>query len=123
VEIIESQSKHGPRFSKELADHQPGTYQLFVTYQGKINGVKTGFQKSLKLHVDEQGNLTLKPDEKGETSTVITAPEKVAQVIETSKQGGKLPKTATPHPAYALIGLLLFLGGWNLLRASSFRRG
>jgi LPXTG-motif cell wall-anchored protein len=42
----------------------------------------------------------------------------VAQVIENSKQGGKLPKTATPHPTHALIGLLLLLGGWMLFKRS-----
>ncbi|PRX39760.1 LPXTG-motif cell wall-anchored protein [Planifilum fimeticola] len=116
VEIRESAQDHGPRFSKKLADLQPGTYHLLVTYQGKVNGVETGFQKSQTLHVDEQGKLTLAPGETGDSPAVITAPEKVAQVIENSKQGGKLPKTATSHPAQALIGLFLLLGGWMLLK-------
>jgi LPXTG-motif cell wall-anchored protein len=119
VEIQESPSNHGPHFSKKLGDLQPGNYHLFVTYQGKIDGVETGFKKSHTLHVDEQGNLTLAPGEKGDSPAVITTTEQVAQVLENSKQGGKLPKTATPHPSYALVGFLLLLGGWRLLKRSS----
>jgi hypothetical protein len=116
VELRESPSNHGPRFVKNLAELKPGKYHLFVAFRGKINGVETGLQKSRTLQVDEQGRLTLAPLEKGEAPAVTTAPEKVAQVIENSKQGGKLPKTATPHPTHALIGLLLLLGGWALFK-------
>lgn len=118
IEILESPSNHGPNFSKKLADLPPGKYLLLVTYQGKVDGVETGFKKSHKLQVDERGNLTLDPGKDKDSSVVVTTPEQVVQVMENSKQGGKLPKTATAHPTYLLIGLLFLLGGWGLFKGS-----
>lgn len=102
-------------YSHPFKDLKPGTYDVMVTFGGVVDGVEagaTGIVSRVTIKEDGSGEI---PNPDKDKTPVVTDPDKGEKIIENAK-GGKLPETATNHPNFALLGGLMFLSGWVLLK-------
>lgn len=108
-------------YSHSFKGLKPGTYDVRISYTGKMNGVKAEADAILdRVKIGGDGSGDGKDPGK-ENPPVKKDPRKKIEVVDNPK-GGQLPKTGTPYPSYALLGSLMLLAGLVLLKFRTARK-
>lgn len=99
-------------FTAEFDQLEPGTYFVGVTFGGKIDG-KPGYfiDDQVEFEVKTDGACAFKPGNGKNDPQQPVKPKEAKKVIDTIKNGGNLPKTATDHPKGMLYGGIITLIG------------
>lgn len=97
-------------YSHTFKDLKPGTYLVWVAFEGVIDGDEMVVMDFMEVTIKGGGSGGVKDPGK-DKPPVVADPDKGEKIIENAK-GGKLPETATDHPGFALLGLLMLLAGW-----------
>ncbi|PTX53719.1 hypothetical protein C8P63_1265 [Melghirimyces profundicolus] len=119
--------QEGKSFTAEFEDElEPGTYFVGAVYYGTVDGQPAGFiDDSTVFEVKEPGSEPQPGDgedngkEDGKEPVKPTEPK---QVMDTVKNGGKMPKTATDYPLGMLVGGGILLLGLAALAILKLRR-
>lgn len=85
---------------------------VYIAFEGKVDGEETAIIKFLTLEVEEGNGGDIKPPPTDYKPTKPVNKGTVDKVINNSKKGGPMPKTATSNPTGMVAGLALAaLGG------------
>ena len=118
VEEHESDATTALEYSHAFEGLKPGTYDVRVSYEGTLDGVKVTASGSLTgVKVGGDGSGAVKDPGK-EKPPVKENPADQGGKVENPK-GGKLPETSTPYPNFSLLGALVLSVGLALLRTRS----
>jgi LPXTG-motif cell wall-anchored protein len=106
----------GTTFTHIFKGIKAGTYLVYIAFEGKVDGEETAIIKFLTLEVTEEGNggdIKAPPTDYKPTKPVDKGT--VDKVINNSKKGGPMPKTATSNPTGMVAGLVLIALGGTIL--------
>ncbi|MCH5586040.1 hypothetical protein MK805_13940 [Shimazuella sp. AN120528] len=103
----------GTTFTHTFKGIKAGTYLVYIAFEGKVDGEETAIIKFMTLEVTEEGNGgDIKPPPTDYKPTKPVDKGTIDKVINNSKKGGPMPKTATSNPTGLATGLVLVaLGG------------
>lgn len=103
----------GTAFTHTFKGIKAGTYLVYIVFEGKVDGEETAVIKFLTLEVTEKGNGgEIKPPPADYKPSKPVNKGTVDQIINNSKKGGPMPKTATSNPTGMVAGFVLVaLGG------------
>lgn len=120
LEEHESGTVTSLEYSHTFKGLKPGTYEVRISYNGIIDGVKATAKGFLTVRIGgDKGNAE---DPGNEKPPAKEGPDDESE----NNKGGKLPATSTPYPGVALLGLLVLSAGLVLLKwrkAKEFRAG
>jgi hypothetical protein len=112
----DAQNFQGTTFTHTFMGIQKGTYLVYIAFEGKVDGEETAIIKFLTLEVTEEGNGGgIKPPPTDYKPTKPVDKGTVDQVINNSKKGGPMPKTATSNPTGMFAGMALLAIGSAVL--------
>jgi hypothetical protein len=113
IDFQEAANVKGTSFTRTSKNIKAGTYLVYIAFEGKVDGEETAMIKFLTLEVTEEDNGgDIKPPPTDYKPTKPVDKGTIDQVINNSKKGGPMPKTATSYPIGMIAGLaLLAIGG------------